>query len=177
MTGYAVSLMMGLQHDLLIYAPLVLFVLCPLLILLGAALPPLRGRPYRLAALLVLGLGTASLFVAIPCPTNVDPLVTGSPTFAAIHWICRNLVTETHIIFLGLTAIYVGVILLPELLRRRDNRLFSTVLPLSFLVLYSAGAVFLMQTTGSAAGLTQRTGIGVPVAEPSHGRQAAAQER
>jgi hypothetical protein len=165
------------QSPVLSHLPLVLLLLCPAFILLGAALPPLRGWPWRLAALLLLGIGTAGLFFAIPGPQHYDPRLMPNPAAGAVQWIYRSLIMEARIIFMGLTAIYVGVILLPEILRRRDNRLFSTVLPLSFLVLYSAGTVFLMQTTDSAAVVTQTLGIGVDDAGASHNGEAPAPER
>ncbi|HVT98064.1 MAG TPA: hypothetical protein VHE33_11200 [Acidobacteriaceae bacterium] len=165
------------QPAVLSHLPLVLLLLCPVFILLGAALPPLRGWPWRLAALLLLGIGTAGLFFAIPGPQHYDPRLMPNPAAGAVQWIYRSLVMEARIIFMGLTAIYVGVILLPEVLRRRDNRLFSTVLPLSFLLLYSAGAVFLMQTTDSAAVVTQTLGIGADDTGASHRAEAPVSER
>lgn len=159
MVSEAISSIVSLQHEVLIHAPVILFLLCPLLILLGAALPPLRGRPFRLAALVALALGTLTLFFATPAPEHVDPALARNPAVSAVEWLYRSLVLEARVIFIGLTAIYIGVILLPEVLRRRDNRLFSTVLPLSFLVLYSAGAVFLVQTSDSAAAITWQPAV------------------
>lgn len=177
MASGTLSSLLMLQHALLIHAPAVLFLLCPLLILLGAALPPRTGRPYRLAALMVLGAGTVALFFAIPCPGPADPELTGSPASSTFQWICRNLIVESRIIFVGLTAIYVGVILLPEILRRRENRLFSTVLPLSFLILYSAGTMFLVQTTDPAAGVSWKVGIGTSSAAAPAGNPPPAQNQ
>ncbi len=167
MASEAILSSISFHHDVLSHAPLVLFLLCPLLIVVGAALPPLRARPWLLAALLSLGLGTASLFVAMPGGGVEDSAVAvGNPAAGAVLWIYRSLTAEARLIFIGLTAIYVGVILLPELLRRRDNRLFSTVLPLSFLVLYSAGAVFLIQTADSAAAVAQKLGVDAAATAP-----------
>jgi hypothetical protein len=164
-----ISSVASLGSDLLAYSKVVVFLLCPLLILLGAALPPRRGRPYRLAALVVLGLGTASLFFAMPDGGTVD---SSSANSDSSQWLCHSLATEARIIFIGLTAIYIGMILLPEILRRRNNRLFSTVLPLSFLLLYSAGAIFLVQTADSSAAATWKIGVHAsdPPRPPSSGR-------
>lgn len=167
MASEAILSFISFHHDVLSHAPLVLFLLCPALIVVGAALPPLRGRPWLLAALLALGLGTASLFVAMPGGGLEDTaLGAANPAAAAVLWIYRGLIAEARLIFIGLTAIYLGVILLPELLRRRDHRLFSTVLPLSFLVLYSAGAVFLIQTADSAATVAQKLGTDAAASAP-----------
>lgn len=81
------------------------------------------------------------------------------PSAGAFQWGCESLVMESRIIFAGLSILYLLVILLPELLKLRNSRLFSTVLPLSFLVLYSAGAVFLLQTTESLSGVKWQTEV------------------
>lgn len=164
-----ISSVAALGRDLLAHSRLVVFLLCPLFILLGAALPPRRGGPYRLAALVVLVLGTASLFFAMP---NGGTLGSASANSDSSQWLYPSLATEARIIFIGLTAIYIAMILLPEILRRRNNRLFSTVLPLSFLLLYSAGAIFLVQTAGSTAAATWKIGVHAtdPAGPPSSGR-------
>lgn len=167
MASESILFFISFRHDVLSHAPLVLCLLCPALIVVGAALPPLRGRPWLLAALLSLALGTASLFVAMPGGGLEDPaLAAGNPAAGAVLWIYRGFTAEARLIFIGLTAIYLAVVLLPELLRRRDNRLFSTVLPLSFLVLYSAGAVFLIQTADSAAAVAQKLGTDAAASPP-----------
>jgi hypothetical protein len=76
-----------------------------------------------------------------------------NPSAGAVLSICHGLIMEARIIFVGLTAIYVAVLFMPDLLRMRDDRLFSTVLPLCFLVLYAAAAIFLINTTDSANAL------------------------
>lgn len=139
--------------------PLVLLMACPALILVGAALPPLRGRPFLVAALLLLVLGTGGLYPGAPGGT-----FPWSGAAGAGLWV-RSLYSEAWIIFTGLTAIYIAVIVMPSLLHRRSSRLFSTVLPLSFLVLYSAGTVFLLHTVNGAAGTTH--GPGAPAQAPA----------
>jgi hypothetical protein len=156
------NLIFYLQHSvpaLLRNSPVLLLTICPVLIVVGAVLPPLKGRPWLLAALLVLGVGTGGLFFATPGGMIPDPSADCSPTTCAVLWIYESLTTEAKIIFAGLTAIYIGVLLMPDLLQRRDSRLFSTVLPVSFLILYLAGAVFLVQTADSAASVAHRLGV------------------
>ena len=106
----------------------------PLLILIGAVLPPLRARSFLIAALVIMALGTACLFV--PAPFGAETRVRGA-----------ELLLEARTFFVGLLSLYLGVLFMPRFLHRNGSRLFSTVLPLSFLVLYSAGAVFLIQSS------------------------------
>lgn len=153
-----------LPHAVLMHAPLVLFLLCPVFILVGAVLPPFRGRPWLLGGLLLLGLGTLSLYLHWPGAT-AGPGV-ADPTTGTVRWICQSLTTEARIIFVGLTAIFIAVMMLPAVLRQRDNRLFSTVLPLSFLVLYSAGAIFLINATNAAGRVTHELDVPSAAASP-----------
>lgn len=111
-----------------------LLVAGPLLILIGAMLPPSRAQAFLIAALVIMALGTACLFV--PPPAGGVAKVHGA-----------EVLLEARTFFVGLLSLYLGVLFMPRFLHRSRNRLFSTVLPLCFLVLYSAGAVFLIQSS------------------------------
>ncbi|MGC2298530.1 MAG: hypothetical protein WA476_06980 [Acidobacteriaceae bacterium] len=139
--------------------PVFLLAICPVLIVVGAVLPPLKGRRWLLAALLVLGMGTVGLFLATPSGGIPDPHAHGSHATGAVLWIYESLTMEVKIAFAGLTVIFIAVFVMPDILHRRDCRLFSTVLPATFLILYSAGAVFLIQTADSAACVVHRLGV------------------
>lgn len=141
---------------LLIDSPVFLLAICPVLVVAGAVLPPLKGRPWLLAALLTLGIGTGGLFLSTRGGRIPDPYAHCDPATSAVLWIYESFTTEARIIFTGLTAVYIAVFLMPYILHRRDSRLFSTVLPMTFLILYSAGAVFLLQTADSAASVVHR---------------------
>jgi uncharacterized membrane protein len=53
------------MHVLIVHFPVALLLLSPVFIVIGAVLTPPKGRPYMMAALITLLLGTASLFVAV----------------------------------------------------------------------------------------------------------------
>lgn len=125
---------------MIVHLPIVLLLLAPILIAVGAALPPLRGRSCQFTALVLLVLGTAGLFLADP-PTGT----TAASLLSRHDWVVslyQSHSQETRIIFSGLVAIYIGILLIPRFLHRRYSRLFCTVLPLAFLILYSAGTVY-----------------------------------
>jgi hypothetical protein len=113
---------------LLTDSPVFLLAICPVLIVVGAVLPPPKGRRWLLAALLVLSVGTGGLFLATPGGRILDPHAHGSHATGAALWIYESLTMEVKIAFTGLTAVYIAVFLMPDLLHRRDSRLFSTVL-------------------------------------------------
>lgn len=99
----------------------ILLLVSPVLIAVGAALSPQRGRGFLVAALGTLAGGSAGLIWAGGLDSGPG--------------------VRTQAVFLGLLALYAAVILMPRRLRERNRRLFSTVLPLSFLMLYIAGAM------------------------------------
>lgn len=145
-------------HPLIIHFPIVLLLLTPLFIVISAALPPPRGRPYMIAAIFVLLLGNASLFIATSTG-NAAVLTQPSGGVNAVLKTHKQLALETEIIFSELSAILLGIFLLPRLLRRPETRLFSTLLPLTFLVLYSVGILFLVNTAHNGGRLVHEFGV------------------
>jgi uncharacterized membrane protein len=147
-------------HPLAIHFPIVLLLLSPLFVLISAALPPPKGRPYMSAALLVLLLGTASVFVASSTGKAASDLE--ERTAGAMKPVLESheyLASETEVVFTGLSAILTGMLVLPRVLRRQETRLFSTLLPLTFLALYSVGVVFLVNTAHAGGRLVHEFGL------------------
>jgi hypothetical protein len=58
-----------------------------------------------------------------------------------------------------LSVIFVALLAVPWLLKRADTRLTTTILPLAFLVLYSAGALLLVNTAHNGGRLVHEFGI------------------
>ncbi len=146
-------------HPLIIHFPIVLLLLCPLFILISAVLPPPKGAPYMIAALLVLLLGTASLFVAASTGKAAAKLAERGGAMNAVLETHEDLAAETKIVFSELSVILLGMFLLPRVLRRRETRVFSTALPLTFLALYTVGIVFLVNTAHSGGRLVHEFGV------------------
>lgn len=138
-------------HPLIIHFPIVLLLVSPLFITISAALPPPKGRPFMMTAIFLLLLGTASLFIAMSTGKAAAKVVERGGTIDAVLETHQNFASETLIVFSELSIILLGIFLLPRILRQRETRLFSTVLPLTFLAFYFGGIVFLVNTahTGS----------------------------
>lgn len=128
MTGASAIAMEQLLETTVTHSRGLLLFLAPVAILVGAVLPYPKSRLALRVALALLVLQTAGLYLPVP------------PKMATVG----GLGSECRLIFAGLLAIYICVLLLPEALRQSDRRMISTSLLFAFLVLYAAGAVFLI---------------------------------
>src|SRR5664279_3631928 len=146
-------------HPLIIHFPIVLLLLSPLFLLISAAVPPTKARPYMIVALLVLLLGTASLFVATSTGEAAGELAERGGAMNGILESHEELASETRIIFSILSAILLGMFVLPIALRRTESRLSSTLLPVTFLALYSVGILFLVNTAHQGGRLVHEFGV------------------
>ena len=71
-------------HPLVIHFPIALLLIAPIFVLLGALLQPAKGRPYLLAATVLLLLGTAGTFIAVE---TGEAVAEGAFTRSAADWI------------------------------------------------------------------------------------------
>jgi len=165
------------MHVLIVHFPVALLLLSPVFIVIGAVLTPPKGRPYMMAALITLLLGTASLFVAVSTGQAAAELAERGGTVDAVLKAHEDLAEETEIVFAGLSAILLGMLTVPRFLGRDESRLFSSLLPSAFLALYTVGALFLINTAHAGGRLVHEFGIHAilppdhssspPVAQPS----------
>jgi uncharacterized membrane protein len=156
-------------HVLIIHFPVALLLLTPIFIVISAVLTPPKGRPYMIAALITLLLGTASVFIAASTGHAAAELAERGGPVDAILKMHEELAEETELVFAGLSAILLGMYALPRILRRDENRLFSTFLPSAFLALYTVGMLFLVNTAHAGGRLVHE--FGVHAILPSQGAQ------
>ncbi len=160
-------------HPLIIHFPIALLLLSPLFILISAALPSPKSRPYMIAAIIVLLLGTGSLFAAASTGEAAAELAERGGAMNAVLETHENLASESKIVFSGLSAILLGMFVLPRILRRQETRLSTTLLPLAFLALYAVGAIFLVNTAHAGGRLVHEFGVHAMVPEASEQSRVA----
>lgn len=146
-------------HPLLVHFPITLLFLSPLFILIAAILPPVKARPYLIAALIVLFLGTASLFAAAESGKAAATLAGRGGPADAVMAAHVDLAARSEVLFSVLTVLLLGIVALPAILHCQETRLTTTFLPLSFLVLYCAGLLFVMNATYAGVRLVHQYGI------------------
>lgn len=146
-------------HPMIIHFPIVLLLLTPLLILISTALSPPKGRPYMMVALIMLLLGTGSLFLASATGEAAAKLAEHGGPVDAVLASHERLAEETEVVFSVFCVILLGIVALPRMLHREETRLTATMMPLSFLVLYCAGILFVVNTAHAGARLVHEFGV------------------
>lgn len=145
-------------HPVVNHMAVVLLLITPLFIVIGAALSPARGRSWLLAGLFLLALGTGVLLVAIPTGHAAAQLASHDPDVMAALAAHESLAFEARGIFVMLLILYVSVMLVPRAIHQ-SGRLFSTVLPLAFLLLYGAGVMVLLDTAHRGNWVAHELGV------------------
>lgn len=156
-------------HPMVIHFPIVLLLVSPLFFLISAALPPPHGRPYTLVALLLLWLGTGSLFLAAASGHAAALLAERGGSVDAILKSHEEMAMQTEIVFSVLCLVMLAIVALPRMLRREETRLTTTWMPLSFLVLYCVGILFVINTAHAGGRLVHEFCVHAIIpAETSH---------
>ncbi|HLI63213.1 MAG TPA: DUF2231 domain-containing protein [Terriglobales bacterium] len=162
-------------HPLIIHFPIVLLLLAPFLVLVGALRPPEQGRTILYVALAVMIAGTVGTHLAVASGEAAAQLAERTPQVDAVLEHHEHLAEATRIGFSVLTVIFAAILFIPRTLRKTANRLVSTVLPLAFLILYGGGTLLLVNTAHNGARLVHE--FGVTAALKSSPVPAAEQER
>jgi|SRR5579859_445713 len=160
-------------HPLIIHFPIALLMIAPVFIVIGAVLTPAKGRSYLIAAMVLLLLGTAAIFIAVETGEAAGKLAERTPAMAQVLESHESLAERTQAVFSILSVIFVALLAVPWLFGRADTRLTTTILPLAFLVLYSAGGVLLVNTAHNGGRLVHEFGVRAMVSSPSLDANAA----
>jgi len=146
-------------HPLIIHFPIALLLIAPIFIVAGAVLKPDKGRSYLVAAMVLLLVGTAAIFVAVETGEAAGKLAERTPGMALVLETHESLAERTQAVFSVLSVIFLALLAVPWFLKREDTRLTTTILPLAFLVLYSAGALLLVNTAHNGGRLVHEFGV------------------
>jgi uncharacterized membrane protein len=151
-------------HPLIIHFPIGLLLIAPVFILIGALLKPEKGRAYLMTALILMVVGTATIFVAVETGEAAGKLAERTPQISAVLEHHEQLAEATQVGFSVLTVLFAAILWVPRLLRRASTRMAVTVLPLLFLVFYGAGMLLLTNTAHNGGRLVHEFGVKAMVA-------------
>lgn len=150
-------------HPLIIHFPIALLLIAPLFLVVGAILRPDKGRPLLLAALALMVLGTVGAWVAVETGEAAGEIADRNPQVNSVILRHEHLAETTRATFTTLTVIFALILFVPRLFKREASRIFSTALPLVFLIAYGAGAVLLANTAHQGGRLVHELGIAAPM--------------
>lgn len=154
-------------HPLIIHFPIVLLLLTPLFVLISAVLRAPWGRPYMISAIILLVLGTGSLFIATSTGEAAAELAERGGAMDAVLQSHESLASASRMVFSGLTLLLLAIYVLPRFFGREETRLAARYLPLAFLVLYSVGAVLIVNTAHAGGRLVHEFGVHALISESS----------
>lgn len=93
-------------HPLIIHFPIVLLLLAPLFIVAGMLMKPGKGRPFLIAALALMLLGTGSAFLAVSTGEAAGELAVRSAAVSSVLEHHEDLAHTTQIVFTVLAFVF-----------------------------------------------------------------------
>jgi uncharacterized membrane protein len=92
-------------HPLIVHFPIALLFVAPLFVILGIVVGPLRGRAFLVSALILMALGTASIFVALETGEAASELVRCTSAAREVLRQHQDLAETTEVLFTLLTVV------------------------------------------------------------------------
>ncbi len=151
------------MHPLVVHFPIALLLVTPLLIVCSVMFPTQRTA-FGLSALLLMGVGTLGAAVAVATGNAAGELAERSPQIAAALENHEELAESTRMVFALLTAVFAAIVIAPPLRGRSWPSGVYAVLIGVFLVVYSGGALLLVNTAHQGGRLVHQFGVHAPVA-------------
>lgn len=145
-------------HPLIIHFPIVLLMIAPLFVLIGAAVKPEKAKSFLISALILMALGTIASYVAVSTGEAAGKLADRTPEINQVLQHHEQLAERTRLSFTILTVVFGAMLVVPMLLRR-GSRTYTTVLPIVFLFFYSGAMLFLVNTAHNGGRLVHEFGV------------------
>jgi len=153
-------------HPLIIHFPIALLLVAPLFVIVGAMLAPPKGRAFLTSALILMVIGTVSLFVALETGDAAGELMSQQAPVEHVLAAHEKLAETTCILFSAITAVFAHLVLLPRMLKRELSRALNASLFAAFLILYGTGVLFLVNTAHQGGRLVHEFGVETQVTLP-----------
>jgi uncharacterized membrane protein len=146
-------------HPLIVHFPIVLLLVAPLFILGAMVLNPQKARPFLIAALALMVMGTVSAFVAVETGKAAAEIADRTLAASAVLERHEDLAHATELVFTLLTLIFATVLFLPTYLKKEIGTVALRSVLLAFLLLYGAGTAVLVNAAHNGGRLVHEFGI------------------
>jgi uncharacterized membrane protein len=154
-------------HPFVIHFPIALLLVAPVLIVVSLFVK--SARPWAIAALTVMALGTLASFVSVSTGEAAGELAErGGAVAKSVIEQHEEMAEATRNVFTALTLVFSMLVLAPALTRKPLTRLVSVVTTVIFLALYTGGALVLVNTAHQGGRLVHEFGVRAALA-PSNG--------
>lgn len=146
-------------HPLIIHLPMDLLFAALLFVILGAVVSPPRGRVFFQSALILMVLGTASIFLAMETGKAVGGLLPSDPAVKAAMDEHRDLAEATLVLFAALTLAFAAFLFVPDRYCAGLGRRIKAALLAVFLIFYATGVLFLVNTADHGRSLGRNMAV------------------
>jgi uncharacterized membrane protein len=133
-------------HRLVVHFPIILLLVAPLFVIVGAVSSAARRRLFLGAALILVVLGTGMTYLAVATGELAMKAVASAPALDGLLQEHRSLAQSTRELFSVLTLAFAALLFPHTLLRRELDSWVRTSLFAAFLIFYGTGAVLLVDT-------------------------------
>jgi uncharacterized membrane protein len=146
-------------HPLIIHFPIVLLLVAPLFIVIGAFMSTKAGRYMYLAALVLMVLGTVAAFISYQTGEAAGKLAERTPEISTALERHENLAETTRLLFSILTVVFAGILSIPKLFKIEPGRRAIVVVSIVFLFFYGSAAIVLVNTAHQGGMLVHQYGV------------------
>lgn len=143
-------------HPLIIHFPVALLLVAPLFVVLAAVFAK-SARCFLFGALMIMALGTAATYVAVPTGEAAARLAERTDEMAPVLTRHEELAEKTRMAFTVLTLLFGAGLAASHFFR--PNRVVGAILLLAFLALYAGGALLLANTAHNGGRLVHQFGV------------------
>jgi uncharacterized membrane protein len=160
-------------HPLIVHFPIGLLLVVPIFLLSAIFLKQDRGRAFLISALLLLAIGTFSVFIAVRTGEAAGKLADRSPQINAVLEHHEELAESTRFLFGSLTLLLAAVLVVPRFLRRPEPRAAYVSSLVVYLLLYSMSIPSLVNTAHNGGRLVHEFGVHSLIAPTNTGHASA----
>ncbi len=145
-------------HPIIVHFPIALLLVAPLLVIMSLVFR-IHARPFAYAALTLMLLGTASLYVAVSTGEAAGELAENGGAVEQVLEHHESLAEQTRTIFTVVTLVYLFIVLAPLVAKRALDPIPWVVVNVAFLAFYLVGAVYLANTGHAGGRLVHEFGV------------------
>ena len=154
-------------HPLIVHFPIALLLVAPLFIIAALLVSAPRRHAFMISALVLMILGTASVYVALSTGEAAGKLAERTTQVNAMLERHEDLAERTRLTFTVLTVILAGMLTVPRLVKWEPSRATAAIVSVVFLVLYGGAALLLTNTAHNGGLLVHQFGVTAMVNAPT----------